>query len=65
MCQKNSDGIDGGLGGGSSVRRPGSEDPHRKFFKILVMCLNLTGLNYFESNWLNQVDQALFLVKTN
>ena len=29
MRQKNSAGIDGGLSGGPSVRKPGSEDPHR------------------------------------
>ena len=30
MRQKKSAHVDGGLTGGSSVRRPGSEDPHRR-----------------------------------
>ena len=38
MCRKISAHVDGGLSGGSRVRRPGSEDPHRrerKFFNAL------------------------------
>ena len=30
MCRKISAHVDGGLSGGSRVRRPGSEDPHRR-----------------------------------
>ena len=37
MCHKIFASVDGGLSGGSCVRRPGNEDPHqryRKFFPI-------------------------------
>ena len=30
VCRKISAGVDGGLSGGSIVRRPGSEDPHQR-----------------------------------
>ena len=34
MCRKISAHVDGGLSGGSRVRRPGSEDPHRREQKL-------------------------------
>ena len=38
MCAKKlSVGVNGGLSGGSSVRRPGSEDPHRSQRKLLSL----------------------------
>ena len=36
--RKISAGVDGGLNGGSSVRRPRSEDPHRRQRKFYVCC---------------------------
>ena len=36
--RKISAGVDGGLSGGSSVRRPGSEDPHRHQRKFSILC---------------------------
>ena len=37
MCRKISAHVDGGLSGGSRVRRPGSEDPHRRERKFIII----------------------------
>jgi hypothetical protein len=47
---KISPGVDGGLSGGSSVRRPRSEDPHRRQWKLFslleqVLCLGKAIIN--------------------
>ena len=34
FCVTISAGVNGGLSGGSSVRRPGSQDPHRRQWKL-------------------------------
>ena len=38
MRRKISAHVDGGLSGGSRVRRPGSEDPHRRERKFVKFC---------------------------
>ena len=41
MRQKISAHVDGGLSGGSSVRRPGSEDPHPRERKFSILKIGL------------------------
>ena len=43
--QQISAGVDGGLNGGSSLGRPGSEDPHRRQWKFLFSFLTASLLN--------------------
>ena len=58
--RKMSTGVDGGLSGGSSVRRPGSEDPHRRQRKLLgLMTFNV----YIYSNQYKHQLTAAWKVK--
>ena len=49
-CLKISAGVDGGLSGGSSVRRPGSEDPHNLFIilKHILKGLHLSSISIWK-----------------
>ena len=72
MCWKISAGVDGGLSGGSSVRRPVSKDPHRhqrKFFSTsfhpwwkLVLRAPINCLCGFRTN--SQLSCSLICKKT-
>ena len=67
-CAEISASVNGGLSGGSSVRRPGSEDPHRRQRKFLSLKIILKrNLNrYFnnsDSQFNNCVRCSLFNIR--
>ena len=61
MSRKISAGVNGGPRGGSSVRRPGSEDPHRREWKFVPVAGMLFLLQEISDSDQSFLLESLFL----
>ena len=55
VCKKNSAGVNGEPSGGSSVHRPGSEDPHWCQRKFVLVFTNTTNNTKMKNNHLSEM----------